>query len=120
MLVHKVSCLPVVEGDELIGIVTSADLFRGFASITAGLEHGRVSFMIPLRAGRRGTGFDPVALAVRLGLHVTSLITYTMDNGAELFLMQLDATPDRIERLIAQAARHGALHLGSPPEERAA
>jgi len=113
MLHRKVSCLPVVEDGRVVGIVTSADLFRGFASITAGGEGRRVSFMVPGHAGGEGAGLDPVSLGVKLGLRITSLITYVMDNGAELFLMQVDASEEQVERLVSQAGKHGALHLGS-------
>lgn len=115
MLRGKLSCLPVLEEGHLVGIVTSADLFRGFASISAHGNGRRVSFMVPRRSGPGGQGFDPVTLCTKLGLRVTSLITYTVESGAELFLMQVIATDPQAERLIAQAAKHGALHLGSSP-----
>jgi acetoin utilization protein AcuB len=113
MLQRKVSCLPVVEDGRVVGIVTSADLFRGFASITAGGEGRRVSLMVPKSSAGEEAGLDPVSLGVKLGLRITSLITYVMDNGAELFLMQVDATEEQVERLVSQAGKHGALHLGS-------
>ena len=117
MLHRRVSSLPVVEDGRLVGIVTSADLFRGFASIATGGAGRRVSLMVPERSGEKGAGLDPVSLGVKLGLRITSLITYVMDNGAELFLMQVDADEEQIERLVSQAAKHGALHLGSSQAE---
>ena len=33
MAIHKIGCLPVVEGEELLGIVTETDLLRYFAGL---------------------------------------------------------------------------------------
>lgn len=33
MLKHKISTLPVIEGDELVGIITERDIFRAFVKL---------------------------------------------------------------------------------------
>jgi len=52
MLEHKISCLPVVRGDKLVGIITEADLFRVFLELFAARQKGlRLTMEVPDRAG---------------------------------------------------------------------
>ena len=37
---HKIGCLPVVSGDELVGIVTETDVLRSFVELSGGLTAG--------------------------------------------------------------------------------
>lgn len=109
MLERKVSCLPVIEGGKLVGIVTSSDLFRGFASITSSGDGSRISLMSPRRAG--SAGFDPAAACVRLGLRLKSLISHDLENGAELFLVHLLGGAADADRFLRAATKAGCLLL---------
>jgi acetoin utilization protein AcuB len=40
MLENKVGCLPVVEGNDLVGIVTESDIFRAFVNVLGVMEPG--------------------------------------------------------------------------------
>ncbi len=33
MLEHKISALPVLDGDKLVGIITESDIFRAFVAL---------------------------------------------------------------------------------------
>ena len=52
MLEHKISCLPVVRGDKLVGIITEVDLFGVFLELFAARRKGlRLTMEVPDRAG---------------------------------------------------------------------
>ena len=40
MLKHDIGCLPVMENDTLVGIITDTDVFRAFVSMLGGSEEG--------------------------------------------------------------------------------
>src|SRR5262245_2551210 len=41
MLEHKIGCLPVVEGDQVVGIITETDILRAFVRSEAPAPSGR-------------------------------------------------------------------------------
>ena len=48
MLENKVGCLPVMDGDALVGIITESDIFRAFVQVLGVLEPGtRVQIRAP-------------------------------------------------------------------------
>ncbi len=40
MLEHEVGCLPIMRGDEIVGIITDTDIFKTFVEITGGEQAG--------------------------------------------------------------------------------
>lgn len=38
MLEHKVSALPVMEGEQLVGIITESDIFQAFVELLSGKQ----------------------------------------------------------------------------------
>lgn len=52
MYEHKVGCLPVVSGDDLVGIITETDVLRSFVELSGGLRAGsRIEIDVPDRPG---------------------------------------------------------------------
>jgi len=52
MLAHKISCLPVMRGDALVGIITESDIFRSFMELFSARQKGlRVTLEVPDREG---------------------------------------------------------------------
>jgi acetoin utilization protein AcuB len=52
MLEHKVGCLPVIEDDIVIGIITEIDLLRKLSDLLGGRESGvRVTIRVPDKIG---------------------------------------------------------------------
>ena len=52
MVNQKISCLPVMDGEKLIGIITETDIFRAFVEILGGDEEGmRFTLRVPDRVG---------------------------------------------------------------------
>ncbi|MDW8316361.1 MAG: CBS domain-containing protein [Anaerolineae bacterium] len=52
MVQHRIGCLPVMEGDKLIGIITETDIFRTLTQMLAGGEPGiRIAVRMPRMQG---------------------------------------------------------------------
>lgn len=50
---NEIGCLPIVDGDELVGIITDADLFKTFVEIMGGGQPGsRVEVQMPDEKGQ--------------------------------------------------------------------
>ncbi|MFT7485475.1 MAG: CBS domain-containing protein [Candidatus Paceibacteria bacterium] len=68
MLKHKIGGLPVLDGDQVAGIITESDLFRTFVQLKAGAKGTRLTMHWPADGG---PPLDPtrVALATGVQLH---------------------------------------------------
>jgi len=52
MVSKKIGCLPVMEGDKIVGIITETDIFRAFVEVLGGKEAGqRLVVRLPERVG---------------------------------------------------------------------
>jgi acetoin utilization protein AcuB len=77
MLENKVGCLPVVENDHLVGIVTESDIFRVFIQVTGVMiPSSRLQLLLEDRPG-------PLAEVTRIvkdhGINIVSLVTEPSD-----------------------------------------
>jgi acetoin utilization protein AcuB len=64
LLTHKIGCLPVVDGDELVGIITEGDMLRALVEMAERAEGGPTTeFMVEDRPG----AFEAVTTAVGAG-----------------------------------------------------
>jgi acetoin utilization protein AcuB len=53
MVESKVSCLPVMEGEKLVGIITETDVFKSLVEVLGGEEEGlRFIFRVPDQVGQ--------------------------------------------------------------------
>jgi len=53
MIAEKIGCLPVMDAEKLIGIITETDIFKALAQILGGGEGGiRVTIQVPDRVGQ--------------------------------------------------------------------
>ncbi len=78
MLDHKVGGLPVTEGDRVIGIITSTDMLRAFASVLGVAEEGVSRIDLDFA----GDSFDLVRIVGLIGLssgEVLGMGTYDRD-----------------------------------------
>ena len=52
MVVRKIGCLPVMDGDKIVGIITETDVFRALVEVLGGKEPGlRAVVRLPERVG---------------------------------------------------------------------
>lgn len=80
MLDNRIGSLPVMRGEELVGIITETDLFRIFAEALGGPDHAlRVAARVPERKGMLASFTGEIA---RLGGNIVSLATFLGDDPA--------------------------------------
>lgn len=52
MVEHKISCLPIMDGEKLVGIITETDVFKVLVEVLGGQESGmRMTLRLPERVG---------------------------------------------------------------------
>lgn len=74
MIERKISCLPVVENDRLVGVITDTDIFRQFVNLLGGqAEAVRITLVIP---DVRGQLAKIAAAIANIGGNIRSVIIY--------------------------------------------
>jgi acetoin utilization protein AcuB len=107
---HRIGCLPVVEGEELVGILTESDVLRAFVELMVGREpHSRVEILAPDRPGE-------LARVVRLigidhGINITGVVVPPSHGGQALVVLHLET--DEPEPVLEHLRRLG-YESGSP------
>jgi acetoin utilization protein AcuB len=100
MLEHKVTGLPVVAGDQLLGVLSQGDVFRVLTSITGIYRGGtQFSFLLPDRAG---TIKDVGDLIRKHGARMVSILTsYDMceEGTRNVYIRVADMAPDKLKAL---------------------
>ena len=112
MRTEKIGCLPVLEGRELVGIVTGVDLLDALIVLT-GATHpaGRIEVLLPDRPGElaRLTAFFAER---KLNLH--SVLTYPAEEGKVRNVLRVETLE---VRLLAEALRARGFEVVWPPEK---
>lgn len=107
---HRIGCLPVVEDEELVGILTDSDLLRAFVDLMVGREpHTRIELLAPDRPGElarvvRVVGIDH-------GINITGVVVPPSHGDRALVVLHL-ATDDVAELL--ENLRQLGYESGSP------
>jgi acetoin utilization protein AcuB len=86
MLEEEIGCLPVLDGDEVVGIITDTDIFKTFVEVTGGGEAGtRIEAKLPNEMGQLAAFTKAVTDA---GSWIVSLaITY--DESGDYFFIDM-------------------------------
>jgi len=75
----KINCLPVLEGDELVGIVTSSDVMESLVYLLGAHEPGsRMEVVVP---DKPGTLAGVAGLIGELGVNIVSVVTGPRQRG---------------------------------------
>lgn len=104
LIESRIGCLPVVEDDELVGILTETDLIRSFVELLAGRElHSRLEILAPDRPGE-------LARVVRLigidhGINITGVVVPPPHGSQALIVLHLEC--DDVSELLANLRRMG-------------
>ncbi|KKM08963.1 acetoin utilization protein AcuB [Clostridiales bacterium PH28_bin88] len=88
MYEHKIGCLPVVRGDEMVGIVTETDLLRALVELMGGAEPGSsLRVEVPHRPGSLAQVADIIQ---RHGVNLLSvLITPAKDSNNRILMIRV-------------------------------
>ncbi len=101
MLRHQISSLPVLDGEELVGIITLRDLFKAGVEALGAHKHGvRVTVILP---DMRGMLADVINALSNLGAFYVSLISLPDPQGrGELVTMKVqDVSQSQVEESLS-------------------
>ncbi|MDI3280210.1 MAG: CBS and ACT domain-containing protein [Bacillota bacterium] len=90
MYQHKIGCLPVVSGGELVGIITETDVLRSLVELLGGLHSGsRLEVEVP---DRPGVLAEIGEITKRHGINITSLFLAPSRRqpGHQVLVLRLD------------------------------
>ncbi len=115
MVDHRINCLPVVEDERLVGIVTSIDIFRTFVRILGGGSRTvRVSVQVDNKPGQFAGLTGKVAEA---GGNILAITSYPAETPERInLIMRVDAATLNI--LQAAISAHPGAEIGSIWEQR--
>ncbi len=97
MVANKVGCLPVMEGDKLVGIITETDIFKALVEVLGGGEKGcRLVMQVPERVGMLAGMTGTIAEA---GGNIVALVgSRVMDNAVREITVKVSGTDaDQLE-----------------------
>ncbi|MER3425818.1 MAG: acetoin dehydrogenase [Thermus sp.] len=112
MRVRKIGCLPVVEDEVVVGIVTGIDLLDALLRLTGVTEpSGRLEVRLPDRPGElaRLTG-----LLAQQGVNIHSLLSYPEDEEAVRAVVRVNTLETH---LLAEALRQSGMEVVWPPRK---
>jgi len=103
MVDSKISCLPVMAGDALVGIITETDIFKVLVEALGGHEGGmRVTLGLPERVGELASISRQIADAGGNILSVTS--SRLLDSGRrQVTIKEMGADKDKLAKTISDS-----------------
>jgi acetoin utilization protein AcuB len=111
MLENKVGCLPVLQENELVGIITDTDIFKTFVEITGGGEAGtRIEAKLPNVMGQLAGFTNAVTDA---GSWIVAL-TLSYDESGDFFYIDMKergGDEDKIRKEIEKLGTVESLHF---------
>jgi acetoin utilization protein AcuB len=102
MVERKISCLPVMEDDKLVGIITETDIFKVLVEVLGGEEKGfRLTFHLPNKVGELAAISSEIA---RAGGNIIAVTTYhhkesdyaDKENPVEMMIKEKGADKDAL------------------------
>ena len=100
MVDRKISCLPVMKGETLIGIITETDIFKTFVEVLGGSEKGtRITLQMPERVGVLAEITKSIAEAQGNILAITTSSIHK-DLHRELTIKEVGADPSVLIKLL--------------------
>lgn len=99
---HKIGCLPVLEGETLVGIITETDIFRVFIEVMGLGEKGsRLEIAFDPRPGFVA---DVARVLEQQRVRLLSLVTVPQREGGTVLLLRVDARdPTPLTQALEQA-----------------
>jgi acetoin utilization protein AcuB len=113
LMQHKITGLPVMRGERLMGIITEMDIFRAFVEVLGGDERG-LAFSVKL-ADRPGALATVTRAVADAGGNIISLVTFqpSSERGTgEVYIKEEGADREKLEKLIAEETHADLLEIG--------
>lgn len=108
MLEENVGCLPVMDGDQLVGIITDKDIFKTFVEVTGGGESGtRIEAKLPNVMGQLA-GFTKAVTDA--GSWIVSL-TLTYDDSGDFFFIDMKERGGDEQKIRAEIEKLGSVEF---------
>jgi acetoin utilization protein AcuB len=101
MVQRKIGCLPVMEVDSLVGIITETDIFKTFVDVLGGNEKGiRITLQVPERIGALAEITKIIAAAHG---NILALTTSPVQKSSlrEVTIKEVGADSDALEKQLA-------------------
>jgi acetoin utilization protein AcuB len=109
---HRIGCLPVLEGDELMGIITETDVLRAFVKLVGADQNGtRLEILIHNRPGELSRVVR--AIGVEFKLNITGIVLPPIGDGTVEQLAVVRVATRDAGALIDHLRRLG-YRVGSP------
>ena len=84
MIEEKIGCLPVVRGDELVGVITETDIFKALVEVLGGEE---AELRVTLRvADARGRPARSAGVIAGLGGNIHSMASFRGDDPSHVYI----------------------------------
>jgi acetoin utilization protein AcuB len=100
MVARKIGCLPVMEGERLLGIITETDIFKTLVEVLGGEEIGtRLILHLPERVGELARATSQIAEA---GGNIIAVTTSRIleDSQREVTIKESGADPETLKNLL--------------------
>lgn len=109
---EKVGCLPVVEGKELIGIITGIDLLDALIVLTGATRpSGRIEVLLPDRPGQLA---KLTAFFAEKKINIHSVLTYPIEDDKVMNVLRVETLE---VRPLAEELRKRGFEVVWPPEK---
>lgn len=102
MRTNRISCLPVMEQDALVGIITEDDIFDAFISLLGFMDTG-TRIAIAVKEDKVGILADITAIMKDYGASITHLAVYEEDNGKLVIVRINTLESDQIVKKLEDA-----------------
>lgn len=112
LIAEKITGLPVMRGETLVGMITETDIFRSFVEVLGGDREGQT---FSVRLEDKPGALASVATAVaKAGGNILSLVTFLPDQrgGGEIYIKQVGADQKQLEQYLAEDAMANLLWIG--------
>jgi acetoin utilization protein AcuB len=97
MLSNDIKCLPIMEGENLVGIITDTDIFKTFVEITGGGQAGtHIEARVPDQPGQLAPFIQAITNA---GSYIVSVVlTYNDDGYGNVDVKERGGNEDMIQK----------------------
>lgn len=101
MVDRRIGCLPVMDGEKLVGIITETDIFKVFVNLLGGEETGyRLTLHLPNRQGTLAVISGKIADA---GGNILAVTTAKInDDLGEVTIKEIGANPNALSDVLSQ------------------